>query len=224
MKIEEPFKHLSEELIEVGEMLRGRRHFIKAGMIAGAASAFAMAAANGVALGQDMKKEKDKKKKKGKDEMAGHMMGSAENDLKILNTALGLEYQAIYAYNVAAGTGLLSDGVKPVAVLFMHQHEEHAGLEEATIKQMGGTPVKKMEKYDLGDLSAIKTEKDLLAFALGLEQQAAETYLSVTNQFHTKELIPVVAGIGANEAQHAALLRFAMGEKNPVPKAVVGKG
>lgn len=214
MKIEEPFKHLTDELIEVGEMLRGRRRFIKAGMITGAASAYALMAANGIALGADNHKKKDKDKDK--------KMGSAEHDLKLLNTALGLEYQAIYAYNVAAGTGLLSEGVKPVALLFQSQHEEHADLEAKTIKQMGGKPVERMKEYNLGDLSGIKTEKDLLGFALGLEQQAADTYLSVSNQFSTMELIPVVAGIGANEAQHAALLRFAMGEKNPVPHAVVG--
>jgi hypothetical protein len=212
MKIEKEFEHLTDELMHTADMLRGRRGFIKAGMITGAASAFAMMAANGVALGKD---KKDKAKKGGK-------AGGAEGDVKILNIALGLEYQAIYAYKVAAGTGLLSEGIKPVAHLFMSQHEEHAGLEEATVKQMGGTPVARMEKYDLGDLSGIKTEKDLLAFALGLEQQAAVTYLKVCKDFATTDLIPVVAGIGANEAQHAALLRFAMGEKNPVPKAVVG--
>jgi len=212
MKIEKDFEHLTEELMEVGEMLRGRRNFIKAGMITGAASAFAMAAANGMAFGKD--KDKDKMKK-GKG-------GGGDEDVKILNVALGLEYQAIYAYHVAAGTGLLSEGTKKVALLFLSQHEEHASIEETTIKKMGGTPVAKMEKYDLGDLSGIKTEKDVLSFALGLEQQAAVTYLKVAGNFMTKELIPVVAGIGANEAQHAALLRFAMGEANPVPKAVVG--
>lgn len=218
MKIEEPFKHLTEELIEVGEMLRGRRQFIRAGMIAGAASFFAMAAANGVALGQDKKKDK----KKGKDKGMAHAGGSPEGDIAILNTALGLEYQAIWAYKTAAGTGLLTDATKPVALLFLSQHEEHAGIEDSTIKKLGGTPVKAMDKYNL-DLSGIKTEKDVLAFALGLEAEAAYTYLGVTNKFHNMELVPVVAGIGANEAQHAALLRFAMGEKNPVPKAVVAR-
>ena len=86
---------------------------------------------------------------------------------------------------------------------------------------MGGTPVARMEKYDLGDLSGIKTEKDLLTFALGKEAGAATAYMGVLNQLTSKDLIPVVAGIGANEAQHAALLRFAMGEANPVPMAVV---
>ena len=222
MKIEKEFEHLTDELMQVGEMLRGRRGFIKAGMLTGAASAFAMMAANGVALGQDkMKKDKEgKKDKKGKDGGMAHG-GSVEEDIRMLNTALGLEYTGIYAYKVAAGTGLLSEGVKPVALLFMSQHEEHAGLEEATVKKLGGTPVARQEKYDLGDLSAIKTEKDLLTFALGLEVGAASAYLSLVEKFHTPGLIPVVAGIGANEAQHAALLRFAMGEKNPVPHAVV---
>lgn len=210
MKIEKEFEHLTDELMQTAEMLRGRRGFIKAGMLTGAASAFAMMAANGVALGKD---KKDKMKKGG---------GGAEGDVKILNTALGLEYTAIYAYTVAAGTGLLSEGIKPVALLFQSQHVEHASLEEGAVKQLGGTPIAKQAKYDLGDLSGIKTEKDLLAFALGLEVQAAKTYMAVTKSFTTTELLPVVAGIGANEAQHAALLRFAMGEKNPVPQAVVG--
>ena len=34
---------------------------------------------------------------------------------------------------------------------------------------------------------------------IGLEQQAAATYLSVTKNFVFKDLIPVVAGIGAND-------------------------
>lgn len=223
MKLDQSFEALSDELVEVGEMLKGRRGFLKASMLAGAASTFALLAANGVSA-QEMKgKDKDKMEKadkKGK-KMKDGGGGGAEGDIKIVNIALGLEYQAIYAYDVAAGTGLLSDGVKKVALLFQSQHKEHAALEEGAIKSMGGTPVARMEKYDLGDLSGIKTEKDLLTFALGKEAGAATAYMGVLNQLTSKDLIPVVAGIGANEAQHAALLRFAMGEANPVPMAVV---
>lgn len=219
MKIEKEFEKWSEELMEVGEMLRGRRHFIRKGMIAGAASAVAMMAASGVVLGQDkeMKKEKEKKEK---DKGGKKGKGGGEGDVAILNVALGLEYKAIFAYNTAAGLGLLSDGTKAVAVLFRDQHEEHASIEADTVKKMGGTPVARQDKYDLGDTSGLKSEKDILAFALGLEQQAAGIYLAQAANFMTKELIPVVAGIGANEAQHAALLRSALGE-NPVPGAVV---
>jgi hypothetical protein len=217
MKIEKDFERWSEELMEVSEMLRGRRQFIKKGMITGAASALALMAAGGVAFGQEEEKKEKKKDKKMKGEKGG---GGGEGDMKILNVALGLEYQAIYAYNTAAGTGLLSEPVKAVAVLFRDQHEEHAKLEADTVKSMGGTPVARQDKYNL-DFSGIKTENDILAFALGLEQQAAVTYMTVTKDFMSKALLPVVAGIGANEAQHAALLRQALGE-NPVPKSVVG--
>lgn len=209
MKLDQSFEALSDELVEVGEMLKGRRGFLKAGMLAGAATTFAMLAANGISAKEKMAKEP----KKGKG-------GGAEGDIKIVNIALGLEYAAIYAYDVAASTKLLSEGTLKVALLFQSQHKEHAALEEGAIKQMGGTPVAKMEKYDLGDLSGIKTEKDLLAFALGKEAGAATAYMGVLNQLTSKDLIPVVAGIGANEAQHAAVLRHALGE-NPVPMAVV---
>lgn len=214
MKLDQSFEKLSDELVEVGEMLKGRRGFLKAGMLAGAATTFAMLAANGVSA-QDMMKDEKKKDKKGK---GG---GGAAEDIKIVNIALGLEYQAIYAYDVAASTGLLSAGTKGVALLFQSQHKEHAALEENAIKQLGGTPVARQEKYDLGDLSGIKTEKDLLTFALGKEAGAASAYMGVLSMLSNKDLIPVVAGIGANEAQHAALLRFAMGEANPVPMSVV---
>lgn len=222
MKIEKEFEKWSEELMEVGEMLRGRRHFIRKGMLAGAASAVAMMAASGIVLGQDKDMEKkDKKEKKEKEKMDKKGKGGGGGgDVAILNVALGLEYKAIFAYNTAAGLGLLSDGTKAVAVLFRDQHEEHASIEADTVKKMGGTPVARQDKYDLGDTSGLKSEKDILAFALGLEQQAAGIYLAQAANFMTKELIPVVAGIGANEAQHAALLRSALGE-NPVPGAVV---
>jgi len=213
MNPQEKLEELSEELIEVGERLRGRRGFLKAGMLVGAASAYTMLAAQGIVYGKDH----DKKDKKGKH---GEMESGGGGDVAILNVALGLEYQAIYAYTVGAGTGLLSDDVKKVAVLFMGQHEEHAALESDTVKKLGGTPVARKPKYELGDLSWIKTEADVLKFALGLEAQAAGTYLRVAKDFMNKDLIPVVSGIGANEAQHAALLRYVLKE-NPVPKAVV---
>ena len=59
MKLDQSFEALSDELVEVGEMLKDRRGFLKAGMLAGAATTFAMLAANNVSA-------KDKMDKKGK--------------------------------------------------------------------------------------------------------------------------------------------------------------
>jgi rubrerythrin len=208
----ETLENLNREMVEAGEALRGRRSVLKAGMLFGAASAFAALGtvlgrpASAYAVGKD-KMKADKKMDKG-------------GDAKILNVALGLEYQAIYAYDVAAGTGLLSGQLKDVALLFQSQHKEHAQLEADAISSLGATPVDRMEKYDLGDLSKIKTDKDLLAFALGLEQGAASAYMGVLKSLASPDIITVAAGIGANEAQHAALLRFVL-QQNPVPSSVV---
>jgi len=210
----ETLEKLDQEMKEVGEALRGRREVLKAGMFVGAATAFA---ALGTVLGRPAsafaKDKKDKKMDKG-------MKMTKGDDAKILNVALGLEYQAIYAYDVAAGTGLLSGAIKDVALLFQSQHKEHAKIEEDAIRSLGATPVDRMEKYDLGDLSTIKTDKDLLALALGLEQGAATAYMGVLKSLASPDIITVAAGIGANEAQHASLLRYVL-QQNPVPMSVV---
>jgi hypothetical protein len=203
-------ENLNREMVEVGDALRGRREVLKAGMLVGAATAFA---ALGTALGRPATAfAKGDKKDKMKMDKGG--------DAKILNVALGLEYQAIYAYDVAAGTGLLSGQLKDVALLFQAQHKEHAKIEEDAVRALGAMPVDRMEKYDLGDLSGIKTDKDLLALALGLEQGAATAYMGVLKSLASPDIVAVAAGIGANEAQHAALLRFVL-QQNPVPMSVV---
>jgi hypothetical protein len=212
----ETLENLNQEMVEVGEALRGRRNVLKAGMLFGAATAFA---ALGTVLGGPVSAFAGDKMKG--DKMKGDKMkGDKGGDAKILNVALGLEYQAIYAYDVAAGTGLLSGQLKDVALLFQSQHKEHAQIEADAIRSLGATPVTAMEKYDLGDLSKIKTDKDLLGFALGLEQGAASAYMGVLKSLASPDIIAVAAGIGANEAQHAALLRFVL-QQNPVPTSVV---
>jgi rubrerythrin len=217
----ETLENLNQEMVEVGEALRGRRNVLKAGMLFGAASAFA---ALGAALGRPASAfagDKMKGDKMKGDKMKGDKMKMDKaGDAKILNVALGLEYQAIYAYDAAAGTGLLTGQLKDVALLFQSQHKEHAKLEEDAIRSLGATPVERMQTYDLGDLSTIKTDKDVLALALGLEQGAATAYMGVLKSLASPDIIAVAAGIGANEAQHAALLRFVL-QQNPVPVSVV---
>src|SRR5690348_15728174 len=54
----------------------------------------------------------------GCEKMAVAQTGNAANDVGILNTALGLEHEAISAYQVGAGSGLLQKPVLDVAVKF----------------------------------------------------------------------------------------------------------
>ena len=72
--------------------------------------------------------------------------GNAANDIGILNTALALENEAISAYQLGAQSGLLQKPVLEVAVLFQSHHKEHRDALIATIRKLGGTPVRGQER------------------------------------------------------------------------------
>lgn len=202
-------RDLTNKYLEVGELIqRGRRAALKAGVVGLGASAFTMLGSSlltpSVAFGADK---------------AG--------DVKIANVALNLEHQAIAAYGVGASTGLLEGTALAAAKLFMSHHEAHRDALIGVIKKFGGTPVE--PKKDPKEYEAIakavpniKSATDVLEFALTLEEQAAGAYIGVLTSFSEKDLIPVLAGIGAAEAQHAALLRFVL-QKNPLLQGPVVK-
>jgi hypothetical protein len=59
------------------------------------------------------------------------------NDVAILNVALGLEHEAISAYQLGAQSGLLQKPVLDVAVAFQTHHKEHRDALVATIRKLG---------------------------------------------------------------------------------------
>ena len=132
---------------------------------------------------------------------------SPANDLKILNEALGLEHQAIFAYT--AGAPLLSAGTLAVAKGFMEQHKMHRDKLIDAIEGSKGIPVAKLEKYDLG-LPDKPVELDVLKLALRLEEEAYGAYLVRIPKLYERALINGASSILADEASHAVLLRSAM--------------
>jgi bacterioferritin (cytochrome b1) len=157
----------------------------------------------------------------GRDAMAaGSKSTSAqlEGDVRILNTALGAELEAIAAYQVGAESGLLSAGVLPVAVQFQGHHKDHAAALAATVKKLGGTPVAAKAKYAF-PVEKLKTQNDVLRFAAGLEQGAISAYLGAVPLFTDKALSQVAASILGDEAMHWAVLRQVLGESPAVPSA-----
>ncbi|MBU6429764.1 MAG: ferritin-like domain-containing protein, partial [Cyanobacteria bacterium REEB65] len=66
-----------------------------------------------------------------------------------LNGAVDKENRAVWAYKTAAGTGNLSAGVAKVATTFMGQHAEHAAALSKVVIQLGGTPARAKDSYDL---------------------------------------------------------------------------
>ena len=144
---------------------------------------------------------------------------STANDVDILNTALGLEYEGIAAYQVGAESGLLEPGVLDVAVQFQGHHKEHADVLAKTVAKLGGVPVEPMAMYDF-PVDQLKSQADVLRFAAGLEQGAASAYYGAVPLFGNADLAQAAASIMADEAMHWAVLRSALGE-NPVPAAFV---
>ncbi|HEX5129071.1 MAG TPA: ferritin-like domain-containing protein [Usitatibacter sp.] len=64
----------------------------------------------------------------GRDVLAAKASGGSESDVRILNTALAAELEAIAAYQVGAESGLLQKPALDLAVTFQGHHKEHADV------------------------------------------------------------------------------------------------
>lgn len=152
-------------------------------------------------------------------ESAAAGTGATETDVRILNTALGAELEAIAAYQVGAESGLLQKPVLSLAVTFQGHHKEHADLLAATVRKLGGTPAEAKAKYNF-PVETLKTQADVLSFAAGLEKGAVSAYLGAVPLFQNRDLAKAAASILGDEAMHWAVLRNALGQ-DPVPTAFV---
>ncbi|HEY9445984.1 MAG TPA: ferritin-like domain-containing protein [Burkholderiales bacterium] len=141
------------------------------------------------------------------------------DDVRILNTALGAELEAVAAYQVGAKSGLLQKPVLSLALTFQGHHKEHADVLAKTIAKLGGKAVSAKDKYTF-PTDTLKTQNDVLRFAAKLEQGAVGAYLGAVPLFHDRDLSKAAASILGDEAMHWAVLRQALGEV-PVPSAFV---
>jgi rubrerythrin len=155
----------------------------------------------------------------GREALAKGKSSGTESDVRILNTALGAELEAVAAYQVGAESGLLQKPVLDVAVTFQGHHKQHADVLAKTIEKLGGKPVQAREKYTF-PVETLKTQADVLRFAASLEKGAVSAYLGAVPVFHDRDLSKAAASILGDEAMHWAVLRNAVGEA-PVPAAFV---
>jgi hypothetical protein len=154
----------------------------------------------------------------GCESMARGSMANPTEDVKILNTALGLEYQAITAYQIGAETGLLPRPALEAAVLFQSHHKEHAAALDATVRKLGGMPVGMMDKAEVAmkiNAASIKTANDILMLAARLEKGASDTYLSVIPSFADGQLAKVAGRIAADETMHWTALQAVLQQTLP---------
>ena len=184
-----------------GDVLTARRTFLGAGGLALSGTAIALLA--------------------GRDALAAAADKSADpaNDVAILNTALAAELEAVAAYGVGAGSGLLKGPVLALASTFQGHHKQHADVLAGAVARLGGKAATAKGKYDF-PVDTLKTQADVLRFAAGLEKGAVSAYLGAVPLFKDRELAKAAASILGDEAMHWAVLRQALGEE-PVPAAFV---
>jgi len=161
----------------------------------------------------------------GKDVMAAGMSADMSKDVPILNVALALEHEAINAYQLGAGSGLLQKPVLDIAVAFQGHHKAHRDALIATIEKMGGKPVaeQKIEVYVQSlNAASLKNQADVLSLAARLELGATNAYLSVIPALGSSELAKVAARLAADETMHYTVLTQALGR--PLPAGALSFG
>lgn len=141
-----------------------------------------------------------------------------EQDIAILNTALGLEHEGINAYQIGAESGLLSKDILAVAVSFQSHHKEHREALVATIKKLGGKPVPEKDinfyKESL-EVSKLKSQEDVLRLAARLEMGAISAYIGVMPSFSNRDITGAAAKLLADEVMHWTTLASVL--KQPLP-------
>ena len=146
-------------------------------------------------------------------------------DTAILNVALGLEYEAIAAYQLGAQSGLLQKPVLETAVLFQSHHKGHRDALVATIQKMGGTPVaeKSLDDYAKAlNAGMLKNQADVLALAARLELGATNAYLGVIPSFRDPALAKIAGRLAADETMHWTVLASSLGRALPAAPLYFG--
>lgn len=151
------------------------------------------------------------------------------SDLDVLNYALTLEYLEAEFYRQGYAAGLVSGETKGYVKTILDDEQYHVTAITATIKQLGGTPVK-APGVDFGD--AFASRKSFLTNAHTFENVGVGAYLGAAGFIKNKEVLQAAAGIFGVEARHAAVIGNVLGLsaeggvykgafETPIPKATV---
>ena len=149
----------------------------------------------------------------------------AARDASVLNTALALEHEGINAYTLGAQSNLLEKPVLTVAMKFQDDHKVHRDRLIAAITALGGTPVKEKSLAEYAralEVGKLKSQADVLNFAMGLERGAVNAYLGIIPSFADRGLAKLAGQLAADESGHFIVLTQALGRALPAPMSFGG--
>ena len=131
-----------------------------------------------------------------------------QGDLAILNVALGLEHEAIAAYDAGAKSKLLSPDQLKIALSFQKDHKRHRDALAGYVRRYGGTPVEPKGSYDFG---LIASASDIVKLAQSLEEGAEGAYLANAGKLENREILNAAVPILQDEVRHNTVFRQLLG-------------
>jgi len=137
------------------------------------------------------------------------------NDVDLLNNLLHLEHLAIAAYT--AGIPLLDQPTAKAGQLFLNDEISHSGDIAGLIREAGGKPIKPDPSYPLGHP---RNSNEVLMLLHAVENAQIAGYLYAIQRLEPGVVKQQVASILANDAQHVAVVRAALGQP-AIPSAFV---
>lgn len=138
---------------------------------------------------------------------------AAPSDGDIATFAASVEYAAVAAYEAAAKSGKVkTKAILDAATAFAGQHKEHGDAFKAAGTNPNVAANKALLDMVTPQLTAAKTENDVVALAYGLENSAAATYIFALGVLTSDKAFSAVASVMPVEAQHAVALGFVLGK------------
>ncbi len=143
----------------------------------------------------------------------GQAFAQTGGDVDILNFALTLEYLEADFYDKAVKKAGLRGELKTMARQFGDAEQEHVDALTATIKDLGGTPVKTPSfTFPISD------EASFLKLAVTLEDTGVSAYNGAAPSIKSAKVLGAAGSIVQIEARHAAAVRQ-QADKAPAPDA-----
>jgi len=157
--------------------------------------------------------------------LAADPVAAAQKDVDILNVALGLEHQAIGAYQIGADSGLLKQPALNISLLFQSHHKAHRDALTAAIQKLGGTPAAAQQSAEYAkslNAETLKSQNDILELALKLELGAANAFIGLVPVYQDRELAKLTARLVADESMHWTALLSTLGHPLPANALTFG--
>jgi hypothetical protein len=145
----------------------------------------------------------------------GGSAAGGDMDAALARTAASLEKLAVDTYQVGIDSGLVTTAaIGDAAKLFQAHHQAHLDALNGAIGELGGEKVTTQNEAVFKSIvepavKAATTEADVVELALGLELQAAQTYVFAAGALSVPALRSTIMTIGSIETRHAVVLQMA---------------